>query len=136
MEKFEIDKAKRFLFLSFLQALIHRIKDIKFPSSWDERDLNNIFFPEVNKLTDGAVFRALDPGGMQNSLGLDGIVSYYGLMIGVEAKKIKTKKIPDLDGLYKLLTASQKENFAKCQKSKSPFLYVLYHNDSVVLRQG
>jgi hypothetical protein len=119
---------------SFYNALFDAIGDTVFPTNKDERDLNNILFPLINKHPKMAVYRSLDPGGMQNSLGCDGIVDYSNNHVVVECKRILTKTCPginDQEKLYKLLTPSQKISYEKCRKTKSLFLYGLYFQNRI-----
>jgi len=117
---------------TFLHTIFSLLEDHTFPTSEDERNLNNKLFNLINQHPQMAVHRSLDPGGMQNSLGCDGIIDFKGSFIAIECKRILTKGLnTDQNHLYKLLTTSQKITLEKCKKTKSPFFYCLYHQNKI-----
>ena len=121
----------------FIEVLVSWGRTQKLPTKKLERELNSILFNFYNRAPGVSGFRAVDPGSMQNSLGCDFILTYEGRTFVCEGKRVKTKTLNlDPDYLYSLLEPSQKLPFEKCMKSKTVFLYILYHNDSVTIVRG
>lgn len=99
-----------------------------------ERELTNRLVITINKIPGMSTFRAIDPGGMQNTLGCDFILCAGGMFIACECKRLTTKSVPREP--ERLLRTSQKIILEKCKKSGGVFLYILFIQDSVVFLVG